>query len=1051
MRKFVLFCSLVFLCDQLWAQSRVISGKVLDEKGNAIPSASVQIKGSRRGTTTTPDGVFSISVPSSAKTLVVSSLNFTTQDVPITENMSVVLKLSPKASLQEVVVVAYGTQKKSELTSAISIVNADAIKNQQVVSVGQALQGTAPGVQVVNTNGQPGSNPTIRIRGFASSASSSDPLIVLDGIPYDGNLNMINPGDIENFSVLKDASAAALYGSRAANGVILINTRTGRRNATPSVNVTSSYGLSSRAVKDYRYLNTQQQFELGWEALKNTYDDAAVPNSGQMASQNLIKNHFQYNPYGPSTPNPVGADGKLVSGANLLWNDDWTKALTNSNTARRDVNIGVSGGTDRSRYFFSAGYLNQDGYVIKSNYKRVTTTLNYTTDLTNWLQVGAKANIISSKQNYPAQGDGTYSDVVAYGRSMSSVFPIYARDDNGVLIKDANGNPVFDFGKPIPGRTVNVNRPVLNPSNVVGTVNLDNWDYDRLLSNLNAYGQVNFTRNLYFKSTFGINRSTLDELHYENRDYGDAASVGGRTYKEVDLTTSYTWNNMLGFDQHFGDHHIEAMASYEAYKYNYETTYGSKTGFAFPNQQQLSGAATNEDFEGYVNTSTLVSYLARVKYDYQGKYFAEFTIRRDGSSIFAPGHRYGTFPAGGLSWILSKEDFMKPISAVNLLKVRASYGVLGNNALLDPSQPGSRAYFPYLNLYGSSNDLTNPGVYLNQLANINVTWEQNISSNIGIDFELFKSRLTGSIDLFQKNSKNLLFNQPLVPSSGFSTIVKNVGKLQNKGIELNLNYGILRSKDFNWDVSLNLTYLKNKLVTLLPAQDTFAAKVPFRQVVGKSLFEFYLPVWAGVDPATGGGQWWIDEKDVNGTPTGKRVTTDDYTVAQANQKWVGSGIPKITGGFSTKFNYKKLDLNILFNYSFGGKYYDGNYAGLMEGTYAGYGAQMDVDELRRWQKPGDKTDVPRLNPSADDEAQRSTRFLFNASYIRLRDITLGYTFNPDVSKKVLKSVRIYVQADNIYTWDKLKKGSDPESSINGDANTNAFPFKTFTAGLDFNF
>jgi TonB-linked SusC/RagA family outer membrane protein len=1052
MRKIAFLCSLVLLCGQLLAQSRIISGKVQDEKGNPVPGASVQIKGSRRGTSTTQDGVFSISVPASAKAVVVSSVNFSSQEIPISENMTIVLKPAVNANLQEVVVVAYGTQKKSEVTAAVSTVNADAIKNQQVVSVGQALQGTAPGVMVVNTNGQPGENPTIRIRGIASISASADPLIVLDGVPYDGNLNMINPSDIENFSVLKDASATALYGSRAANGVILINTKSGRKNATPNITLSATYGISSRAIKDYAYLNTQQQFELGWEALKNVYSDnpGTAANAANLATANLIKNGFHYNPYGPNFPNPVGTDGKLLAGAKPLWNDDWTKALTRSTAARRDVNLGIGGGTDRSKYYFSVGYLNQDGYVVKSNYQRVTTTLNYTTDLTNWLTIGARTNIVSSKQNYPAQGDGTYSDVIQYGRTMSSVFPIYARNDSGVIIKDASGNPIFDYGKPSSGRTVNVNRPVLQLSNVVGTVNLDNWDYDRLLTNLNAYGQVNFTKNLYYKTTFGINRYTLDQLHYENKDFGDAAAVGGRTYREEDLTTSWTWNNMIGYDQRFGDHHIEAMASYESYKYNYETIYGSKTGFAFPSQQQLSNASTNEDFEGYTVSTTLVSYLARVKYDYQDKYFAEFTIRRDGSAIFAPGHRYGTFPAGGVSWLISKEDFMHDLNNVNMLKLRASYGAVGNNALLDASN--NRLYFPYLNPFATgNNDLTNPGVYLNQLGNAQIQWEKQLSANIGIDFELFKSRFTGSIDLFQKNSQHLILSAPLAPSAGFGAILSNVGKVQNAGIELSLNYGILRSKDFNWDVSLNITYLTNKIKSLLPGTDTFAASGAFRDVVGKSIYEFYLPVWAGVDPATGHGQWWIDSLDNVGHPTGKSRKTNSYSTAQTSEKWSGSGIPKYTGGFSTKFAWRKLDLNILFNFAFGGKYLDNNYINLMNGTYSGFGAQLNVDELRRWNTPGQITDVPRLNPNNNDEEQRSTRYLYSGDYIRLRNITLGYTFNPEITKKVVKAVRLYVQADNIYTWDKLKRGSDPESALNGDANGNAFPFKTLSAGLDFNF
>ncbi len=1048
MRNILLSFSLLLLVIELQAQSRIISGKVQDEKGNPVPGASIQIKDSRRGTSTTTDGVFSISAPSNAKVLVVSSVNFDAREVPVAENITVVLKRAATSNLQEVVVVAYGTQKKSEVASAISVVDARAISSQQVTSVGQALQGTAPGVMVVNNNGQPGENPVIRIRGIASIAASADPLIVVDGIPYNGNLNMINPNDIENFSVLKDASAAALYGSRAADGVILINTKSGRRNATPSITLSALYGRSSRAVRDYSYLNTQQQFELSFTPFMELY--GLTP---QEASDYLAPFGFGYNPFGPSIPNPVGPDGKLTTtaaNAKLLWNDDWTKALTRSSAARRDINLGISGGTDHSKYFFSGGYLDQDGYITKSQYRRITARLNYTTDLTDWLQIGARSSLVTSHQNYPDQGTGHYGDVVAFGRSMSSVFPIYARDDSGRIIKDISGNPTYDFGNADPSRAINIGRPVLQLANAVATTALDDWVYHRLLTDLNVYAQVNFTKNLYFKTSFGINRTNVDQLRYQNKDYGDAAPVGGRTYKQQDLTTSWTFNNMIGYDQRFGRHHIEAIASYEAYKFKFETLYGSKTGFAFSGVQQPIGGAVAESFDGYTVTSTLVSLLGRVRYDYQGKYFGEFSIRRDGSSSFSPGNRYGVFPAAGVSWLISKEGFLNRNATVNLLKLRASYGAVGNNGLLDGN--GLPIYFPYIGTYSYGyNDLTHPGVYLTQLANPRIQWEKQLSANAGVDFELFKSRFTGSIDLFTKNSQHLILNQPLTPSIGFGSFISNIGKVRNQGIEVNLNYSIFRKRVFTWDVNLNITYLKNKIIKLLPGVDTFSAKSAFRNVVGKSIYEFYLPVWAGVDPATGHGEWWIDERDAGGNLTGKQVKTNDYSTAQSSQKWVGSGIPKYTGGFSTRLFYMDIDLNILFNYALGGKYYDGNYARLMNGTYGGFGAQMSTDELRAWRKTGDITDVPKMNAGNNDEEQLSTRFLFSGTYLRLRNVTLGYTVHTDRWQKAVKEARIYVQVDNILTFDKLKHGSDPESSINGYAGGYAFPFKTYSAGINLTF
>lgn len=1045
----------IFLCCTLpsFSQSRTIRGRVTDSTGKPIAAVSIVVKGMKIGTSTSPDGNFSMVLPPKAKTLLFTSIGYEELQASVTDPMSVILRVAGN-TLSDVVVVAYGTQNKKEITSAISTVDEKTIKTQQVVSVTQALQGTAPGVMVVNISGQPGDNPIIRIRGIASVNASADPLIVLDGIVYDGQLNLINPNDVANFSVLKDASATALYGSRAANGVILINTRTGKRSGPAEISVSGVYGVSSRAIPDYPFLNTQQHFEMGWEALRNSFEPD--PNAAQLATDNLISAAFNYNPYGPSTPKPVGIDGKLVAGAKLLWNTDWSKELTNPNPRRKDLNLSVSGGNEKSKYYFSGGYLDQDGYSITSNYQRVSARFNYTADVTNWLQLGVKTSIINSNQNYPQQGGNSYNDIVGYALNMSSVFPLYQRDDNGNLLKDANGNLLYDYGGPLPNRTVNVNRPIFQPSNDVATTYLDTRLNNRLLVDLNTYGQVWLSKNLYFRSSFGINRYLLDYLYHDNKDFGFAVNVGGRTSRREDLTTSWTWNNMIDFDKKFGDHHIEAMASYEAYKYAFEDFYAQKIGFAFSGQQQLNNAASPELTTGYSVNSTLLSYLGRVKYDYRGKYFAEFTARRDGSSIFAPGNRYGFFPAAGASWLISEEDFMKAHTSVNLLKLRASYGSVGNNALLDGT--GLPIYFPYLNTYTSGYDqLTYPGVYLNQLANREIQWEKQNNANIGIDIELFKKRFTGSLDLFSKSSNHLLFNQPLVPSTGFGVIINNVAKVQNRGVELNLAYGIIRNKNFTWDALFNITWVQNKIQSLLPGQDTLSPTGIYRYVKGKSIFEFYVADWAGVDPQNGLPMWYIDELDANGHPTGKRVTTEIYTKAQSGRKWFGSGIPKYTGGFTQRFTWHGFDANLLFNYSFGSKYYDYNYAGLMGGEQSGYGGQMDVDNLRRWQKPGDKTDVPMLSAAGINAISTSSRFIYSGDYIRLRNVTLGYSFRPGKNQQIIRNIRVYAQADNFFTWDKLKKGSDPESSVNGtqlgstafgSSSSNTIVFKTISAGLN---
>jgi TonB-linked SusC/RagA family outer membrane protein len=1045
MKKLLLFCICITQVLYSMAQTRSITGSVTDKAGNPVANVSVTVKGYKQGTSTSTNGSFSLNISSNAKTLIVSSVGFADQEVPIGNgsNINIVLNNIQK-QLEEVVVVAYGTQKKQEITSAISTVDADAIKQQQVTSVSQALQGTASGVLVVNSSGQPGDNPIIRIRGIASVNASADPLIVLDGVPFDGNINMISASDIDNFSVLKDATATALYGSRAANGVILINTKTGRKNTPAVISVSATGGASSRAVKEYPFLNTQQHFELGWEALKNHYG-AADPDAAQKATDNLIKSAFHYNPY--NIPKPVGPDGKLVAGATPLWNTDWVKELERSDAKRIDVNLGIEGGTEKTKYFLGGEYLNQEGYTITSKYERISARFNYTADLRDWLQLGIRSSIVSSNQNFPDQGSGNYTDNILYVRTLSSVFPLYERGENGELILDADGKPIYDFGNGDPNRTVNVNRLILTNSNNVATTYLDPKTNKRLSVDLNTYALVKLAPGFSYKSSFGINRYLFNKQDHDNREFGFATNVGGRTTRQSDLTTSYTWNNMLNYEKKFGDHSFSLMASYEAYRYKLESFSASKTGFPFGGLIELNNAATNESTTGSTIDETLLSYLGRLQYNYKEKYFAEFTARRDGSSRFAANNRFGFFPAGGVSWLINRESFMKSITPINLLKLRASYGVVGNNFLLSNSLP---SYFPYLGTFSTGYDqLTEPGVYFTQLANENIRWEKQGNADIGLDFELFNRRLTGSIDAFNKTSIDLLFDLPLVYSGGIPSVSYNIGKIENKGIEVSLNYDIIKTQAFTWNAGINFTFLKNTIKKLTD-RDTLAPSGNYRLTVGKSRYEFYLADWAGVDPADGKPMWYIDELDAQGNPTGKRITTKSAANAAKGRRYFGSAIPKISGGFSQHLSYKNFDLNILLNFALGGKYYDDNYANLMHGEFFGYGSQMTTDILKRWQKPGDITDVPILSHDNNDALTPSTRFLFSGDYLRLRNVTLGYTI-PFKNQVVVKSMRVFAQADNMLTWDKLKAGSDPESGIDGTANGNSSVYKTISFGLDFSF
>jgi len=560
------------------AQTAPVTGRVSGaEDGAGLPGVCVVVKGTQTGTTTNAEGTYRLNAPATA-TLIFSYVGYKAQEIPLQGRSTLNVTLQPDAqSLNEVVVVAYGQQTRRALTGSVASVGAEQIRSQQIVSATQALQGTAPGVQVVNTSGQPGDNPAIRIRGVGSINASANPLIVVDGVPFQGNINAINPGDIESISVLKDASAAALYGSRAANGVLLITTKTGKK-GTPDINLYSNYGVSSRAVKEYPFLNTREHFELGWEALRNVAQGANIPNPQQWATDNLV-DEMRYNPYGIAKP--VGTDGNLVPGSNLLWNTDWTKELINANAARREVGMSVSGGSDKTRYLLSSAYLGQEGYLITSKFNRVTTRLNLTSELRDWLTVGLRSQVAYSDQNYPVQGSSSFDNVVQFIRFMSSVSPVYQHDDAGKLILDAAGQPIWDFGRPLPGRSVNVGRNTLQPSNLLATTFLNDVRRQRYTTSLNGFAEVKLPLGLRLKSTFGIDRYAFNSFDYENPKYGNGESVGGRATRQNDLTTSWTWNNLLAYSAKFGQSSLDLMGSIEAYNFKYETLSAQKSGFPF--------------------------------------------------------------------------------------------------------------------------------------------------------------------------------------------------------------------------------------------------------------------------------------------------------------------------------------------------------------------------------------------------------------------------------------------------------------------------------------
>lgn len=1043
MRRLLLTLSTIFLLlISGFAQKKTITGTVTDDKGTPIPNATVQVKGTVIGTTTNTDGTYSISVPPNSKTLVFSSVNVEPQQVAIGNENIINLSLkNANAVLAEVVVTAYGNTKKKAFTGTASTIKADDVKDLQVSSIGNMLQGTASGVLISNDNGQPGENPEIRIRGIGSINADASPLIVVDNAPFDGNLNNINPNDIESYTIAKDASATALYGSRAANGVIFITTKSGH--GKPQVNVSAVTGFSKRAVNDYSYVSPQQEYELTWEALKNqaTIDPTLVSNSGAASPQDYasksVVGTLVYNPFGVSQP--VGLDGKLVSGTKLLWNQNWADALLRTGV-RNDYNISIGGGSDRTKYFFSGGFLDDEGIPIESDFKRFTGRLKVDTKVNDWLDAGINIGLIYSTQNYPAQGGSAYSNIIGWIRSISSIYPEYVLDPTtGQPILDANGKKQFDFGNNGP-----LTRPIFNPGNPAGTTSLNPATNDRYSTSANGYLEAQIIKGLKFRTQYALGLFQVQSNNYLNPFVGDGSSYGGLSNKSRNLYSSQTFTNTLTYDKNFGQHHINVLGGIEAYRYHDTYVDAESRGFTFPGLTELAYGSTPSTATSTSGDDRLVSYFSRLNYDYLDKYHISLSLRQDESSKFADSSRRGTFYSIGGAWNINRESFFNNIKALSDLKLRASYGTTGNRSI--------GGYFPYLSLYSAGANIANySGSILSQLGNGNLHWETQKNLDLGIDLGLFKDRITGSFTYFEKNSSALLFFRPLPPSSGFPGINDNIAKVSNKGVEIDLTTKNIDSKNFTWITSFNLTHVKNKIVSLPDAPRTYDAGISNLKV-GQSLNNFYIREYAGVDAADGAPIWYKDITDVNGKVTGRTVTK---SWSDGTRYYKGTSLPDWTGGFTSRMSYKNIDLTVLLYVNIGGEVYDGDYAGLMyAGTGLQPGTQWSTDILNRWQgpsKPGDGR-TPRLLTTSDDQGNStSTRFLYDDSYARIRNITLGYNFPKAMLDKIsFTSARFFVDLQNPFTFFG-RKGLDPEEGLSGVTDNTSSIYKTISVGINIGF
>ena len=1054
MRKLTTFLMFfLFSVAQVWAQNRTVTGKVTDEKGAAVGGATVKANGSLKGTSTKADGTFTLSVPENVKSLTISGTGVVTQNVTIPSSNSVSVKmLSSLTDLDDVVVqVPYGAIKQSKFTGSEATVSGKQLERQQVTSVANMLEGQVSGLSATNGGGQPGANNSaIRIRGFGSINASSAPLYVLNGVIYDGDIQAISPDDIESVTVLKDAAASSLYGARAANGVIMMTTKKGKKGKF-NVNMFVRNSSISRLIPDYDRIGQKEYYEMMWEAKRNglVYASGNTPaQAGIIASRDLVRLDLAYNSFNVKAENLLDpVTGKLSPNAKSLWNDDFNKE-TFRRANRTNVGLNVSGASDKSDFYLSLGYLNEDGIVANTGYKRYNFRVNTNSNPLSWLLTGLSIDATYSDNKFSPSGGTGSTNPFYFGLNAAPIYPVYLRDTiTGDIIKDANGYS-WDWGNNtgLSNGTTRLSRPYTPTSNPLGSNTLDINQANTLNANVNNFIELKLTKNLSFKNTVGVNINETRYKRYYNRLYGAAQLVGGRTSVSSDRQLSITANQVLSFNKSFSDHSVRALAGHESYYYQYESMDVTRINNKYQNLNDLDNDSLTEgNPSSYKDVHKIESYFSSVNYDYKGTYLASASIRRDGTSRFAPASRWGTFYSVGLGWRISQEKFMNNVRWVNELKLKASYGEQGNENL----GTGLNYY-----LYTQWNSANGQGAFDPATRRVpnNLKWEGNKISNIGVDFSLFNRRLSGSLEYFNRLTTDLLFDVPLAPSAGYLSQYKNVGTMKNFGWELQLGYNAIQKKNFDWKIDLNLTTFKNQMVTMPAEFDkaggflTGSKKI----TVGRSIYDFFLPEFAGVDASTGLGLYYIDVKDASGKVTGRDLT-DNIVVANRaeNRYFVGSSIPKFSGGLTNSFRFKQFEVSVLLTFSYGGLFIDNNYSGLM--SYGSYGQAWHKDILNRWQKPGDVTNVPRVQTNAALDIT-SSRFLVDASYLSVKNMTFSYSLPKAVIRKAkISALSIFVNADNLLLF-TAKKGSNPQSSFSGSPDVATFPpFRTVTFGLNCNF
>ena len=1060
---------MTFICmgiGMATAQTSTITGKVYSEgDGEPVFGASVFVIGTTVGASTDMDGNFTIeNVPSTATTLRVSYVGMTTQEVQIQRGkpMKIVL-VEDGVTLDDVVVIAYGTAKKSAFTGSASVVKAENIEKRQVSNVTNALSGAIAGVQVTSANGQPGVSATVRVRGVGSLNAGNDPLYVVDGMPFDGDISSINPADIENMSVLKDAAASALYGARGANGVIMVTTKKGN-SGNARVSFDAKWGVNQRQIGKYDVMeSTDQYMETLYKSFYNAgiYSLGYSPLNAHTYANGELFPAIGYQIYSLNGADGlIGLDGKVDPRATLGYSDgkyyytpdDWTAGMIDSQM-RQEYNFSVAGGTDKMNYYFSAGYLEDGGIIENSGFNRLSTRLNVDYQAKKWLKFGTSLAYTNSDSRYPGEQTNTSSSANAFyiANEIAPVYPFYVRNADGSLKLDAtSGLPVYDYGD---GSSTANTRNFMSMSNPMSDLLYNDEEYLMDIFNGKWFAEITPVKGLKLTASLGTH---IDNTRYHsigNSRYGQSASYGGTAYQSQSRVFSFNQQYLANYNASVANNNFDITLGYEAYNYNSESVYATGQNLYKPGDFTIDNTIDQKRGGGSYGEYATRGFFGRLNWDYAERYFLSGSYRRDASSRFHPDNRWGNFWSASAAWVISKENFMKKVNWIDILKLKASFGQQGNDNIGN--------LYAYLDQYKvtGANGVFSDGL-LTYKGNPELTWEKSNSYNAGIDFSFFKGKLSGTVEYFGRQTSDMLYYKAVALSNGYSEIPVNIGSMTNSGVEIELNASPIEARNFRWDIFANATFQKNIINELAPELEGeyISGTTIYRE--GESRYQYYLPKYAGVDPHSGLALYYAKtEPAADATDEEKAAfvpevyVTSDYSVAQKTyREATGDLAPDVYGGFGTSFEFYGFDLSVQFAYQLGGMLYDNTYASMMHGgTSSSVGRNWHNDIANAWTPENRFTDVPRLNYNDKYANSTSDRWLVSSDYLSLNNITFGYTFPKKWMRAIgLNSIRIYGAADNVALF-SARKGMDPRKGTMSTTTSTYGALRTFSGGIKVTF